>query len=879
LLKFKSEVFEKFHEFQSLVERLFNRKIIAVQSDWGGEYEKLNSFFNKIGISHRVSCPHAHQQNGSAERKHRHIVEVGLSLLARASMPLKFWDEAFLAATFLINHTPSKVINFQTPLERLFKVKPLYTSLRIFGCACWPNLRPYNQRKLEFRSKECAFLGYSNMHKGFKCLDISTGRIYISRDVTFDENVFPFSRLHDNAGAKLTSEILLLPPALLPTLGVVNNDAPVTGFHDSNEANDTYGGNSTMQHAGIHTEAVTDIGPALATPATVTRHAVVGPSDPEGNVTAPAPEAAPESDPPATAEPEGLPATLDPSSEQEQAASTSDQAPRQAPAPGTTHPATRLSKGIRQPRIYKDGTIRYDRLGLFTASGEPRSLEDALADSNWKHAMDVEYDALIKNKTWRLVPPHKGRNLIDCKWVYKIKKKADGSLDRYKARLVAKGFKQRHGLDYEETFSPVVKPATIRTILSLAVSQGWNLRQLDVQNAFLHGYLEEEVYLRQPPGYEDKTKPHYVCRLDKALYGLKQAPRAWYSRLSTKLMELGFKMSKADNSLFYINSHDLSMFILVYVDDIIVASSKSDALPILLRRLSDEFALKDLGELHYFLGIEVTKARDGIVLMQDKYANDLLQKSGMSQCNPISTPLSTSEKLYADKGKLLGPKDATHYRSIVGALQYLTLTRPDLSFAVNKVCQYLHAPTEDHWSAVKRILRYLRSCTKMGLKICRSSSLVVSAYADADWAGCLDDRRSTGGFAVFLGSNLISWSARKQPTVSRSSTEAEYKAVANAAAEIMWIQILLTEIGVKSPSQAKLWCDNLGAKYLASNPVLHGRTKHVEVDYHFVRERVARKLLQIDFVPTGDQIADGFTKALSTRQMENFKYNLNLARL
>uniref|UniRef100_A0A8R7Q7D9 Integrase catalytic domain-containing protein n=1 Tax=Triticum urartu TaxID=4572 RepID=A0A8R7Q7D9_TRIUA len=215
LIKHKSEVFQKFHDFQKLVERQFDRKILALQTDWGGEYVKLNSFFTKIGISHHVSCPHAHQQNGSAERKHRHIVEVGLSLLAQASMPLKFWDEAFIAATYLINRMPSKVINFETPLERLFHEKPNYSILRIFGCACWPNLRPYNNHKLQFRSKQCTFLGYSNLHKGFKCLDISTGRVYISRDVVFDENVFPFSTLHPNAGARLRAEILLLSPDLL----------------------------------------------------------------------------------------------------------------------------------------------------------------------------------------------------------------------------------------------------------------------------------------------------------------------------------------------------------------------------------------------------------------------------------------------------------------------------------------------------------------------------------------------------------------------------------------------------------------------------------------------------------------------------------------
>jgi hypothetical protein len=209
----------------------------------------------------------------------------------------------------------------------------------------------------------------------------------------------------------------------------------------------------------------------------------------------------------------------------------------------------------------------------------------------------------------------------------------------------------------------------------------------------------------------------------------------------------------------------------------------------------------------------------------------------------------------------------------------LTLTRPDIAFPVNKVCQFLHAPTTSHWTAVKRILRYVKSSISLGLSLCKSSSFLVSGFLDADWVGCLDDRRSTGGFAIFLGNNLVSWNAKKQATVSRSSTEAEYKALANATVEIMWIQTLLNELKVSSPSVAKLWVDNMSAKYLSFNHVFHARTKHNEVDYHFVRERVARKLLDIDYVPTGDQIADGFTKALTVKKLENFKHNLNLRKL
>ena len=321
-----------------------------------------------------------------------------------------------------------------------------------------------------------------------------------------------------------------------------------------------------------------------------------------------------------------------------------------------------------------------------TVPEEPRNVDEAFSDQKWISAMDVEHQALLKNKTWHLVPPPKGKNIIGCKWVYKVKCKADGSIDRYKAWLVAKGYKQRYGIDYEDTFSPVVKAATIRLVLSIAMTKGWSLRQLDVHNAFLHGILDEEVYMHQPPGYEDKSHPHYVCKLDKALYGLKQAPRAWYARLCAKLQSLGFIPSKADTSLFFYNKGSCCVFVLVYVDDIIVASSSPKATNALLSDLQSDFALKDLGDLHYFLGIEVKKVKEGLVLTQQRYAADILAKSRMDKCKVIDTPMSSTEKLSAVEGTALGPDDSTKYRSLVGALQYLTLTRPDICFAVNKVC-------------------------------------------------------------------------------------------------------------------------------------------------------------------------------------------------
>jgi hypothetical protein len=269
---------------------------------------------------------------------------------------------------------------------------------------------------------------------------------------------------------------------------------------------------------------------------------------------------------------------------------------------------------------------------------------------------------------------------------------------------------------------------------------------------------------------------------------------------------------------------------------------------------------------------------DGILLSQEKYATDILRRVGMLACKPVATPLSVSEKLSAHAGDQLGPKDVTQYRSIVGALQYLSLTRPDLAYSINKVCQYLKAPTTIHWTAVKRILRYIKFTMGLGLHIRRASSTIPSAFSDADWAGCSDDRKSTGGFAVYFGSNLVSWCVKKQPTVSRSSTEAEYKSMANATTELMWLQTLLKELCVSCPKGAHLWCDNMGAKYLSSNPVFHGRMKHIEVDYHFVRDQVVKRLLDVQFISTHDQVADGFTKPLPQQRLLEFRNNLNLAK-
>ena len=390
--------------------------------------------------------------------------------------------------------------------------------------------------------------------------------------------------------------------------------------------------------------------------------------------------------------------------------------------------------------------------------------------------MQEEFNALHCICTWSLVPPAPNQNVVGCNWVFRVKTHPDGIIDRYKARLVAKGFHQQEGLDYKETFSHVAKPVTIRIILSLAAQHNWFLNQLDISNAFLHGDLKEDVFMIQPPGFCDPQFPSHVCKLRKSLYGLKHAPRAWFDKLFTTLISLGFQHSTSDASLFVLKAPVL-VIVLVYVDDILVTGPNSDACNLFIQKLSSIFPVKNLGPLHYFLGLEVQHSTQGLFLHQSKYLLDLLQKTKMDGAKPCTTPLSSIKLDHT--GPLIS--DPTEYRSIVGALQYMTWTRPDVSFAVNQVCQFMHTPRESHLQAAKRILRFLKGSITHGLWF-KKGTLHLSAFSDADRAGCPFDRRSTSGYCIFLGSNLISWSAKKQSTVARSSTEAEYRSLAHIAA-------------------------------------------------------------------------------------------------
>lgn len=371
-------------------------------------------------------------------------------------------------------------------------------------------------------------------------------------------------------------------------------------------------------------------------------------------------------------------------------------------------------------------------------------------------------------------------------------------------KLVAKGFSQEYGIDYEETFAPVARMTTVRTLLAVASIQCWKLHQLDVKNAFLHGDLHEEIYMTPPPGLS--RPPRYVCRLRKALYGLKQAPRAWFEKFRSTILQQGFFQSQHDSAMFVQSSSRGRVIILLYVDDMIITGDDLEGIDNIKQYLYIQFEMKDLGLLRYFLGIEVDYRSNGLFLSQVKYAFDILAHTGLTDNKTNDTPIELNLKLRPTDGTLL--PDPTLYRQLVGSLNYLTITRPDISYAVHLVSQFMAAPRSCHFAAVLCILRYIKNTLHHGLLLSSSFTPIIRAFSDADWAGDPIDRHSTTGFCLFLGNSLISWKSKKQTVVARSSTEAEYRALAQTTSEIVWLRWLLADMGVHISSPTPLYYDS-----------------------------------------------------------------------
>lgn len=512
-------------------------------------------------------------------------------------------------------------------------------------------------------------------------------------------------------------------------------------------------------------------------------------------------------------------------------------------------------------------------IAAVTAGTEPRSFKEAIKHEGWKASMHNEIRALEDNGTWTLEPLPVGKKLLGSQWVYKIKYLSNGEVERLKSRLVVYGNHQEAGVDYTETFAPVAKMTTVRVFLAVAASKNWELHQMDVHNAFLHGDLREEVYMKPPPGFKP-SNPNLVCRLRKSLYGLKQAPRCWFAKLATALKNYGFRQSYSDYSLFTYVHGEIRIHMLVYVDDLIISGNQLEAIRRFKQYLCGCSKMKDLGPLKYFLGIEVARNPSGLFLCQRKNTLDIVTETGLLGSKPSAFPIQQNHQLELATGAHLF--DPEPYRRLVGRLIYLAVTRPDPAYSVHILSQFMQCPRVEHWEATLREVRYLKGTPGQGILLKSATNLLLTGWCDSDWAACPITRRSLSGWIVYLGGSPISWKKKKQPTVSRSSAEAEYRSMAAITSEVKWLKGLLTSFGIPHPKHVTLYCDSESAIYLAKNPVFHERMKHIEVDCHFVRDAIVDGLIAPAYVHTKLQLADILTKALGKATFDNLVLKLGI---
>ncbi|KAI5328650.1 hypothetical protein L3X38_028047 [Prunus dulcis] len=492
---------------------------------------------------------------------------------------------------------------------------------------------------------------------------------------------------------------------------------------------------------------------------------------------------------------------------------------------------------------------------------EPENFTEAVKDESWKKAMTEEMLMIEKNSTWELVDRPSNKTIVGVKWVYKTKLNLDGSIQKHKARLVAKGYTQKPGVDFNETFAPVARLDTIRTLIALAAQKGWKLWQLDVKSTFLNGVLEEEVYVDQPYGFVVEEAEDKVYRLRKALYGLKQAPRAWYSEIDIYLIHCGFHRSSSEATLYVRNKEGIGVLIVsVYVDDIVYTGSSTRMIKEFKIEMMCKYEMSDLGLLHHYLGMGITQTEESIFIHQKKYAFTLLDKFGLKDCKSVSTPLVATDKLQREDG--IEAADESLYRKIVGSLLYLTATRPDIMFSASLLARFMHSPSKLHYGATKRVLRYIQGTIDYGIEYVIGKSAFLVGYCDSEWSGSEEDMKSTSGYAFSFGSGAFSWASVKQHSVALLTAEAEYVSAAEATSEAIWLRFVLEDFGEEQTTATTVFCDNTSAIAMSKNPVFHQRSKHIRRKFHFIRDAIQNGEIDLVYCKGEEQIADIFTKAL-----------------
>ncbi|KAD3640040.1 hypothetical protein E3N88_29263 [Mikania micrantha] len=817
----KGEVAKAIMNFVLYVEKQYSIPVKCVRSDNGTEFRNhiLDEFYLSKGIQRQYSIPRTPEQNGVVERKNRTLIEAARTMLADSGLPLTFWAEAVNTACYVQNRVLVNQRWLKTPYEILHSLTPLISFFRAFGCPCY--ILNTKDQLTKFDSKVDAgyFVGYSSTCKAYKVFNCRTKIVEETLHVKFNE--CPKDSIPQN-------------PAEMFDLNILQHEFPVEPIGEADEvltavppkaSTETTQGSQDDEDESTHLfrfsdnlpiSAKSDALPAPAVPLNTNADEIL-----------------------ASSQSFEIPAALFPES-----SSTAASGP---PANTCTdlipyqelkdHPLSQVLGDISAGVSTRSQLSNFCLYALFVSQQEPKNYHTALRDNGWVEAMQLELLQFKKQQVWELVSLPPGKCAIGTKWVFRNKTDENVQIIKNKARLVVQRFSQEEGIDYDETFAPVARLEAIRLFLAYAALHKLKVFQMDVKSAFLYGKIKEEVYVCQPTGFEDNKHPDWVYKLDKALYGLKQAPRAWYDTLSTFLLKNNFTRGSIDKTLFIKNVGQHKLLVQIYVDDIIFASSDPKLCADFTELMTKNFEMSAMGELQFFLGLQIKQNPDGIFIHQSKYTKELLKKFDLQNCKPCSNPMSSTTQLDADlKGNSV---DETLYRCMIGSLMYLTASRPDIMFATCVCARFQAAPKESHLIAVKRIFRYLQGTQSLGIWYSTGHSCKLVAFSDSDYAGCKLSRKSTSGGCQFLGNCLVSWQCKKQTSVATSTAEAEYIAAASCTSQILWLQTQLLDYGIKE-SKTPLLMDSASALCIVKNPVLD-KGKRKLTDEELLEEELQKK--------------------------------------
>ena len=859
-------------------------KLKRFHSDGGGEFvnKELELFFSQNGTTQSTTVPYTPEHNSIVERMNRTELEMMKAMMHHCGAPVWLWGEASNYSGYLLNRRITNINDKKTPSEIFNKKKPNLGGIHVFGCdVYYYNHKVHRDSKLDVTSINGAFVGIEKNNDGYyRVFDSSKNRIIITKDIKFFDNHFTaVKKLHvvTLKDDEIHREINNLAPSddyfsddQIEQLGeqfVEDNSNQVNNNNDNNNLNDEVSG----------AEEEININGGSVSPININTDSISAEHDNNND---------------------NSPVVVSNDSVKDLSSSTRVEKVENSavvvknPEVLNLRAATKVNKvnnnsssNIRASTREKKPWLRYIN-EAHIAQEEPVTYTQAVNSqdsADWKKAINEELQSLEKNNTWSYVNRSRNMNIIGCKWVFKKKKDMNGKVQRYKARLVAKGYNQEYGIDYGETFAPVLKYKSLRIILSMAAIYGLELQQLDIKTAFLNAEVTENIYVELPEGINIKDKSeNTVLKLNRALYGIKQAPKLWNDNLNNKLISIGFKPCIKDTCIYVKESKNKNNILLgIFVDDILAAYNKVDEKEwiIIKNVLSAVYDLSDLGQLHHILGMRVKRNNNSIYLDQSVYIRDKLKLYNMQESKSQSTPEELNKLIKCEENELLDEKLVTVYRGIVGSLIYASIsTRPDVTHAVNMLSRFMSRPGKTHLNAGKRILRYLQGSSEYGLQYNRNKNedgkITISAYSDSDWGGDSEDRKSTTGYVVFINNNLVSWSTKKQATVALSTAEAELMAAAEVIKEVIWMKYILNELMYEVRLPIHIFIDNQSTIKIIQNDIEHDRTKHIDIKYHFMKEKIKEGIIFPQWIETEKQLGDLFTKSLSLNVFRKFRDEL-----